>query len=173
MYINSRKFPLNHFYPQRNLHHLPSLLCVGVYRAMPEWFMSLLWAKFLVSFALCTVEWAGGIWPQWSFIMGRREGASLGIWVRLDILGLSHWWPVISREGVKLLGMIFLCLWLGTGSFLVSLPTPPAYLQFGLKKMKMCGVRLEWGKNPHLQMEALGSGCRAPGLPISSPIIKS
>ena len=32
-----------------------------------------------------------------------EEGASLGIWVRLNILGLSHWWPVISQEDVKLL----------------------------------------------------------------------
>lgn len=58
-----------------------------------------------VSGIVCLVYSGVGWWDLAPVVLHNgEEGASLGIWVRLDILGLSHWWSVISREGVKLLG---------------------------------------------------------------------
>lgn len=52
----------------------------------------------------CLVYSGVGWWdPAPMVLPNGEEGASLGIWVHLDILGLSHWWPLISREDVKLL----------------------------------------------------------------------
>lgn len=76
MYINSRNFPLNHFAPQRNLHPASSFVCVWeCIEPCPSDSCPALGEKVLVSFALCTVEWAGGIQAQWSFPVGRRKPA--------------------------------------------------------------------------------------------------